>query len=117
MAYIAYTVPLAMLYDTSDDIFLISKIHSSELINFRFWHFSPKKNNLQRQQKINYTINTATLGSSKCRNNGLFICSDGWDIPRKTICSKKMEKKQKKNFDLVLLKNLFFLIFYFSTGW
>ena len=27
-----YDVPLAMLYDSSDDIFLISKIHSSELI-------------------------------------------------------------------------------------
>ena len=32
MAYMAHKVPLAMLYDLSDDIFLISKIHSSELI-------------------------------------------------------------------------------------
>ena len=58
----AYKVPLGMLYDSFDDIFLISKIHSSELIILWFWRFSRKKINLQRQQKINYTINTNTLG-------------------------------------------------------
>ena len=60
MAYMAYKVPLAMLYDSSDDIFLISKIHSSELIILWFWRFFTKKKNLQRQQKINYSINTST---------------------------------------------------------
>ena len=58
MAYMAYKVPLAMLYDSPDDIFLISKIHSSELIILWFWRFLQKKNNLQRQQKIIYSINT-----------------------------------------------------------
>ena len=62
MAYMAHKVPLGMFYDSSDDIFLISKIHSSELIISWFWRFSRKKINLQRQQEINYTINTTTSG-------------------------------------------------------
>ena len=59
MAYMAHKVPLAMLYDSFDDIFLISKIHSSELIILWFWRFLQKKKNLQSQQKIFCTINTA----------------------------------------------------------
>ena len=43
MAYMAYKVLLAMLYDSFDDIFLISKIHSSELIILWFWRFFTKK--------------------------------------------------------------------------
>ena len=34
--YMVHEVPLALLYNSSDDIFLISKIHSSELIIFCF---------------------------------------------------------------------------------
>ena len=74
MAYMAHKLPFGMLYDSSDDIFLISKIHSSELIILWFWRFSQKKKFLQRQQKINYIINTSTLVRSKCWNNILFIC-------------------------------------------
>ena len=43
MAYIAHKVPLGMLYDSSDDIFLISKIHSRQLIILWFWRFLQKK--------------------------------------------------------------------------
>ena len=59
IAYIAYVVPLAVHYWAFENIFDISKIHSSELIIFCFLIFSRKKKNLQRQQKINHTINTA----------------------------------------------------------
>ena len=41
--YMAYKVPLAILYNTSADIFRISKIHSSELIILWFWRFLQKK--------------------------------------------------------------------------
>ena len=43
IAYTAHEVPLGMLYDSFDDIFPISKIHSSELIILWFWRFSQKK--------------------------------------------------------------------------
>ena len=59
MAYMAYKVPLTMLYDSSDDIFLISKIHSSELIILWFWRFLQKKKICNVSQKINYSINTS----------------------------------------------------------
>ena len=114
MAYIAYTVPLAMLYDKSDDIFLISKIHSRQLINFCFWHFSPKKKKFATSAKINYTINTPTLGSSKCRNNDLFICSDGWDIWEKRFAQKKWKKNKKKLWPSFTQKPIFFIFFIFS---
>ena len=64
-----HELPLAILYDSSDDIFLISKIHSSELNFFTpkkiFSHqkkfFHTKKKNMQSQQKNFCTINTALL--------------------------------------------------------
>ena len=58
-AYITYGVPLAMLYSIYADITSISKIYSSELIILCFKRFSPKKNNLQSQQKNFYTINSS----------------------------------------------------------
>ena len=104
-----------MLYNSSDDIFRISKIHSRQLIIFCFSLFSPQKNKLQSQQKINYTDKYRRVGLSwKCRNNGLFISLDGWDISKKPIFSaKKYKKIAKKNFDLVLLKKPIFFIFLF----
>ena len=39
------------------------------------------------------------------------------EIFEKNYLLKKNEKKWKKNFDLDLLKNLFFLFFYFFTAW
>ena len=60
IAYIDYVIPLAIPYNVFENIFHISKIHSSELIIFCFSIFSRKKNNLQRQQKIYYTMNTST---------------------------------------------------------
>ena len=38
-------------------------------------------------------------------------------IFEKNYLLKKNEKKMKKNFDLDLLKNWFFLFFYFFSGW
>ena len=43
MAYIAHKVLLGMLYDSSDDISSISKIHSRQLIILWFWRFLQKK--------------------------------------------------------------------------
>ena len=54
----AHRVPLVILYNLSDDNFLISKIHSSELIIFCFRRFSLKNIISQSQQKKFYTINT-----------------------------------------------------------
>ena len=50
-----------MFYSTYADITSISEIHSSELIILCFPGFSPKKNNLQSQQKKIYTINSSFL--------------------------------------------------------
>ena len=51
MAYIAHKVPLGMLYDSSDDIFLISKIHSRQLIIFMILTFFTKKNKICKVSK------------------------------------------------------------------
>ena len=47
-----------MLYSTYADITSISEIHSSELIILCYPGFSPKRNNLQSQQKQIYIINS-----------------------------------------------------------
>ena len=57
----ARRVPLVILYNLSDDNFLISKIHSRQLIIFCFRRFSLNKIILQSQQKKFYTINTASF--------------------------------------------------------
>ena len=50
--YIAHKVPLGMLYVSCDDIFLISKIHSRQLIIFMILtFFAKKKKNLQKSAK------------------------------------------------------------------
>ena len=61
ISYLAYRVPLDHIYETFDDIFRISKIHSRQLIIFYFSVFCQKKKKLQSQQKIIYTINTDSL--------------------------------------------------------
>ena len=43
IGHLAYTVPLYHIYETLDDIFRISKIHSRQLIIFWFWRFLQKK--------------------------------------------------------------------------
>ena len=60
IAYIVYWLLLSQLYNSFDDIFTISKIHSRQLIILYFLVFCRKKINLQRQQKIFYMINTAS---------------------------------------------------------
>ena len=52
ISYSAYKVPLNHIYETFDDIFRISKIHSRQLIIFYFSVFYQKKKKLRSQQKI-----------------------------------------------------------------
>ena len=90
IGYSSYRVPLDHIYETLDDIFRISKIHSRQLIIFYFSVFYQKKKKLQSQRKnfLHDKYRLFEVLSSGSRKNCLFTSSDGWDIWRNLISAK-----------------------------
>ena len=52
ISYSTYKVPLDHIYESFDDIFRISKIHSRQLIIFYFSVFYQKKKNCKVSKKL-----------------------------------------------------------------
>ena len=75
----AHKVPPTSMNDTFDDIFSISKIHSSDLIIFCFLSFLRKKIFAMSAKKYLY-YNQRLLGLLRTTKHGLILSRDSRDI-------------------------------------